>query len=213
MSFNTNIRLDSKKTKKPKLLDLNELGEEITEDLINLTTPLTKRKVLSFMQSQYDPLGLVGPLLLIGKLMLRKLYGEDFTLGWDDPLPPKLAKGWLVFIAEIIRMGPFVFPRTLVQEDTREIWMVAFFDGSTKAHSAVVYLRVRNIDAWGQQSIDSNLLLAKCRVSPLAGTTVPRMELQGMLQASRLMLTVARAMPLRCQRAVLAGDSMCSLMS
>ena len=106
MKFATVIRTDSRKTNRPQTVDLHEIGDVITEDLIRLTTPLTKRRVLAFMMSQYDPLGLLAPLLLIGKLMLRNLYGKSFTKGWDDPLDSQEAKQWLRYITNIVSIGP-----------------------------------------------------------------------------------------------------------
>ena len=166
---------------------MKTLTDQETEDLLNITAPLTKRKVLAFVMSQYDPLGLVGPLLLKGKLMLRLLYGKSFTLGWDDMLPEKLAKQWLKHIKELVRLGPIEFPRTVKTEECSELWVVGFWDGSTQAHSALVCIHCINVSMWGEETVDSNLLIAKTRVAPLTGTTIPRMELQGLLQLSQLM--------------------------
>ena len=47
---------------------------------------LSRRMVLSFVMAQYDPLGLISPLLVHAKILLHRLYGHA-NLGWDDPLP------------------------------------------------------------------------------------------------------------------------------
>ena len=184
IEFSSTLRLDSKKTSRPKFVDLAELGESITEEVINITTPLTKRKVLGFMMSQYDPNGHAAPLLVIGKLMLQKLYGKGSTLAWDDNLPDNRAKDWRKYIAMLLNIGKIEISRSVRTEDCKEIWVVGFWDGSMQAHCGVVYMRCVNESLWGEESIDSNLLLAKTRVAPLAGTTIPRMELQGLLQLS-----------------------------
>lgn len=55
-----------------------------------------RRGVLSIINSIYDPLGLVVPVLLEGRLLLQKLVimgkskNNDKPLGWDDPLPDAL---------------------------------------------------------------------------------------------------------------------------
>ena len=141
MKFATQIRTDNKKTSRPKLVDIKELTDAETEDLLNCNTPLTKRKVLAFIMSQYDPLGLVAPLLLTGKLKLRFLYGKDYNLKWDDPLPVNLSKDWVTYIKELVQVRPFRFPRSVKTEECQSLWIVGFWDGSMQAHSASVYVR------------------------------------------------------------------------
>ena len=62
--------------------------------------PLTRRGVLSVVNSVYDPLRLAAPVLLHGRLLLQQLVsmGKKKTatgpFGWDDPLPEELSLGW-----------------------------------------------------------------------------------------------------------------------
>ena len=49
-------------------------------DILKLPdVPFTKRMLLGFIMSQYDPMGLICPLIVILKIMLRRLYGPDTT--------------------------------------------------------------------------------------------------------------------------------------
>ena len=57
-----------------------------------MSIKLTKRMLLGFVMSQYDPMGLICPLLIILKIMLRNLYGPGVNLGWDDPVPENLQR-------------------------------------------------------------------------------------------------------------------------
>ena len=68
-------------------------------------------------------------------------------------------------------------------------------------------------DAWGEEQISTGLVYAKCRIAPSAGTTISKMEVQGYVQATRSLLKVVRALDQQVHRVVLAGDSMCALMS
>ena len=77
----------------------------------------------------------------------------------------------------MISMGVVSIPRAIKTEYARKAWLVAYWDGSLLAHSANVYVRWECEDPWGQQWVECYLVLNKCRVSPLAGSTVPRMEL------------------------------------
>ena len=47
-------------------------------------TPFTRRGVLSTVSSLYDPLGLIAPVTIQGKLILRNLISG--TVDWDEPL-------------------------------------------------------------------------------------------------------------------------------
>ena len=51
----------------------------------------TKRGVLSTINSIYDPLGFLAPLLLPGKLILQELCRQG---DWDDPIPEAIKARW-----------------------------------------------------------------------------------------------------------------------
>ena len=57
----------------------------------------------------YDPLGLVSPALVMGKILLRKLYAPGVTSGWDQDIPRgregpvgKLVSGIAWFIRDCV---------------------------------------------------------------------------------------------------------------
>ena len=88
--------------------------------------PLTRRGVLSVVNSVYDPLGLAAPVLLHGRLLLQQLVsmGKKKTatapLGWDDPLPEELSLGWQSWKNALpdlqnVRYGDATTHRNLVQ--------------------------------------------------------------------------------------------------
>jgi len=45
---------------------------------------MTRRTLLSDINSIYDPMGLVTPVLIKGKIFVQQLW--SFKLGWDDTL-------------------------------------------------------------------------------------------------------------------------------
>ena len=49
---------------------------------------LSKRSLLSQVSSVFDPLGLISPLVIRGKMLIQRSWSEK--LGWDDPLPEDL---------------------------------------------------------------------------------------------------------------------------
>ena len=42
----------------------------------------TKRQILSSLSSVFDPLGIFGPMLMLGKVVIRSLC--QLNLGWDQ---------------------------------------------------------------------------------------------------------------------------------
>ena len=57
--------------------------------------------VLSQVNGIYDPMGLVAPFTVRAKSMLRKLWGQDEKLDWDDAMPERLRREWVTFFEEV----------------------------------------------------------------------------------------------------------------
>ena len=149
----------------------------------------------------------------MAKLMLRPLYGSDYPGGWDDPLPSEQALRWQAFLTVALKTGELRVPRSVVMEGCSELQLIGFWDGSLDAHASCLYLRAEGRDAWGQDCVRVNLVYAKSRVAPLGGTTISKMELQGMVNVTRAALKFVEAVDQHISRVVIAGDSMCALMS
>ena len=52
----------------------------------------TKRSMLSQCAKLFDPLGLVGPVIVVGKIFIQQLWKHK--MGWDDPVPADLHEAW-----------------------------------------------------------------------------------------------------------------------
>ena len=57
---------------------------------------LTKRSILQFLASVFDPLGFISPFLLAGKLIYRNIC--DLKTGWDTIVPSEIKVQWLKWI-------------------------------------------------------------------------------------------------------------------
>ena len=53
------------------------MGMKDIMDIKQGNKSLSKRAVLSFLMGNFDPLGLLTPLIVRGKILLRRLYGPD----------------------------------------------------------------------------------------------------------------------------------------
>ena len=133
----------------------------------------------------------------MAKLLLRPLYGSEYQGGWDDVLPPAQALRWQSFLTIALKTGELRVPRAVLKEDSQELSVVAFWDGSLDAHASCVYLRAQGKDEWDQYEVMVSLVYAKCRVAPLGGSTISKMELQGMVNMTRAVLRFLEAVDVR----------------
>ena len=163
--------------------------------------------------SQYDPHELGAPVRLIAKLELRKLYGKQYQQGWDQPLPKDLQINWVRIFEEALQLETIQFPRAVRPMGAETLQLVAFFDGSLDAFATVLYARWTLNALQDQAAHETRILCAKTRVAPLTGTTIYRMELQALVQATRSLLKVVKALATPVQSITLVGDSLCAIMA
>ena len=112
--------------------------------------PFTRRGVLSTVNSLYDPLGFVAPVIIQGKALLRELTTE--TSDWDAPLPlekKQIWSSWKDSLKELqnIHISRTYAPISSSQAKFRELCI--FSDASTKAIGAVAYLRTTDENGKG----------------------------------------------------------------
>ena len=159
--------------------------------------------------SQYDPLGLLAPLLVQAKLLLRNLYGKGREMAWDVPLPREQAVAWADLIKKAQHCPEISFPRSISPLSGVDPEIIAFWDGSLSAHGACLYMR------WelGGGEGEARLITGKCRVAPLAGATVQRMELQGLTLCARLVVKVLEGLDMVVRGVTFVGDSLCCVMA
>lgn len=110
-----------------------------TFDLHPLTV-ISKRSVMSVIARLFDPLGLVSPVLITGKLFIQELW--VIKLDWDDPLPVHLANRWTEFFNSLQELPLLAFPRWVGHHSKTSIELHIFFcDSSQNALAAVIYAR------------------------------------------------------------------------
>ncbi|GAB0100398.1 hypothetical protein DMENIID0001_164320 [Sergentomyia squamirostris] len=137
----------------------------------------TKREVLSSLATLYDPLGLVGPINVHGKLILQKIHKAE--LGWDATLPPDIQSDWAGYSETLPEIRNLTIPRWISNASgSRAKDVHVFCDASNKAFGAVAYLVSEDENGL----TFSNILMAKSRVAPVDTNlenelTIPRLEL------------------------------------
>lgn len=155
---------------------------------------ITKRAILSMTARLYDVLGLVGPVILYAKLIIRELW--LLHINWDDKLPCDITNLWQRYVSELPLISHLKFPRHVgIEENDSKISLVAFSDASEKAYGCVIYLHVSN----GDQPPLVSLLCSKSRVASAKPTiTLARLELNGLVLLAKLLRVVYDSLSARC---------------
>lgn len=141
---------------------------------------VTKRTLLSIIAQIFDPLGLIGPVVLTSKLILQNLWQSK--LGWDEHVPSEILARWSDFYKNLYILSEIEIPRQVILRDAVHIEMHCFCDASQVAYGCCIYLR--STDALGNTLV--SLVCSKSRVAPLKTISVPRLELCGALLAAQL---------------------------
>jgi len=69
----------------------------------------TPREILSFVSSIWDPLGLVSPFVIRGRMFLQGLW--PLKLDWDDVIDEEKLHEWSKFESEAKSLDELRFPR------------------------------------------------------------------------------------------------------
>ena len=144
---------------------------------------LTRRIVMSNVARIFDPVGLLVPIILQAKLLMRELWSVK-EVGWDDPMPDELNQKWLDFLLSLLKLNDVKFPRSLwpLEEVEGLPALVIFSDGAVLAYGAVAYVRwkLKKGGFW------CRIIMAKCKLAPKHILSIPRMELNGAVLGTRI---------------------------
>ncbi|KAI5715899.1 hypothetical protein M8J77_024346 [Diaphorina citri] len=148
------------------------------------TTVCTKRNVLKLTASIFDVLGLLAPVTLYAKLLIKYLWQEN--IGWDSTPPAYIQDVWNVFQQELSLLSNMSFNRHIDVYLDSDVTLVGFGDASEKAYACAIYSVVKSPHG----EVLTNLICAKSKVSPLKTLSIPRLELCAALLLSKLMKLV-----------------------
>ena len=151
---------------------------------------LTKRMVLAQVMRIYDPLGLLSPFTVYGRLLLRSTW--ELKVQWDDPIPLELHRKWVKFFISLYDVNQLQCDRVLKPENaTKELpELVLFSDASEVAYGFAAYVRWQCTD----DIYRSRLVMAKSRVAPLRKRSIPQLELNAALLSTRGRAVITKEM-------------------
>ena len=150
-------------------LSWNKEADAIKTRFPTERAPVTKRGILGKIARVYDPLGVVPPMMLTGKLLYREAC--NLKTAWDAQLPCELINKWLKWESQLPASVSTARAIPKYRGDVSFIGLHCFGDASGRGVSAAVYAVV------SQPSGNTvGLVAAKARLAK-QGLTIPRLEL------------------------------------
>jgi len=163
---------------------------------------LSKRKILSHVARIYDPIGFASAFLIRAKIGLQELWKRG--IDWDDDLPPGIQEKWTCLFQEMLKLNGISFERSLTPPNAVGLPILCIFsDASEDAFGTCSYVRWQLSNG----EYDVRFIAAKSRVAPLKRLTIPRLELQGAVLASRLCKTIVEESRFQFEKVILFLDS------
>ena len=152
-----------------------------TDPSVHLKPKITKQRILSQVARIYDPIGFAASFIIRAKIGMQHL--RKLGLNWDDELPCNVQEKWIQLFTEMKELDGIGFKRCLVPPEADELpSLCVFADASQEAFGACAYIRQKTKES----TYEVTFVAAKSRVAPLKQLTIPRLELQAAVLASRL---------------------------
>ena len=138
---------------------------------------VTKRSILSFISSLFDPLGLVNPVLVSARVLVQQCW--ELGIQWDAELPEDLKSTWLEILHDLYCCLVIRHDRFTGISALDDVSLHVFGDAGDKSIGAVAYLVSGRITC---------MFASKLKVCPVKfkSFTIPRKELVALCIAVRL---------------------------
>ncbi|XP_062703806.1 uncharacterized protein LOC134286238 [Aedes albopictus] len=148
----------------------------------------TKRIALRIIMSLFDPLGLLAPFLIHGRMLIQDLW--RLGLDWDANVGDKEHEKWRRWISLLPSITELEIPRhyfgSAHPSSYGSLQLHVFTDASEMGYGCAAYFR---LVCDGQ--VQCSLIMARSKVAPLKYQSIPRMELQAALLGARMLHTVS----------------------
>ncbi|KAK3730338.1 hypothetical protein QZH41_002078 [Actinostola sp. cb2023] len=167
-------------------LSWNKRNDTLAVTFPEKPAEVTKREILRFLASVYDPLGLVSPVTLVGKMLYRAVC--DRHLPWDEKVSDNIALQWHKFMSSLPNKVDVVRSLPFFKEQIKAVILHVFGDASAAGVSAAVYAVIHQASGTSQGLVAASSRLAKKNL------TIPRLELVSAHMAANLVDNVRKAL-------------------
>lgn len=164
----------------------------------------TKREMLRVIMSIYDPLGLIGYIIMYVKILLQETWRAN--IGWDTKIPHDLLVKWTQWVSILPDLQKIEIPRCYLHffpnYDDVDVQLHTFVDASREGYAAICYYRMKK-----GNNIVVSLIGSKTKVAPLKMTSVPRLELMAALIGARFASYIMRNHTININKTFYWSDS------
>ncbi|XP_029163718.1 uncharacterized protein LOC114936567 [Nylanderia fulva] len=161
----------------------------------------TKRIILANIAQIYDPLGLLGPIIVQGKILMQYLWQSKCK--WDEGVTTEIKDMWLQWKSQIGSVEQLTIPRRMLCDNPEEIEVHGFCDASEKAYGACLYFRTTN----SRENYTVRLVCAKSRIAPIKRVSLPRLELCSAVLLANLVRNVLQSLTIQIHKVYYWTDS------
>lgn len=116
----------------------------IKSDSFKFKIVLKDRPLTRTVSSIYDPLGMLSPVVLTAKKILRDLCGKG--IDWDDTVPESVFREWLKWLQQLQLFDKFEVSRCVKPPDFGNVTTAQlhhFCDASEHGYGTVTYLLLK----------------------------------------------------------------------
>ncbi|XP_053692624.1 uncharacterized protein LOC128741073 [Sabethes cyaneus] len=164
----------------------------------------TKRNVLSCVMGFFDPLGLLSPFTIHGKILVQHLWRSGCE--WDQEIDERCWNLWQQWVGLLPEVETLRIPRCFLgcakSTVVESLELHIFTDASEHAYGCVTYLR-SVVDG----EVNCSLVMSRAKVAPLKRQSIPRLELMAAVLGARMSQTFLETTTLHIDRTTLWTDS------
>ena len=143
-------------------------------------TPVTKRGILTYTSSIFDPLGILSHMVLEPKLIIQSQWKEKVDR--EDEIPYNLKNRFQKWRENFKNWNTVEIPRWYYLDKNNDTELHIFTDASASAYGAVAYFRCKY-----QGKLKCSFIMSKARLAPMneKQLTIPHLELQAAVLGCR----------------------------
>ena len=133
---------------------------------------VTKRVVLSFVSSVFDPMGFFAPFTMRMRMLLKSIWIR-FAQSWDENISEEEKRIFFEWVQEMQTNRQTSLSPKYFSKIPKNVQLHIFSDASLEAMCIVAYFRGELED-----SIEVSFVLGKCRIAPIKQLSIPCLEIQ-----------------------------------